>query len=422
MEVNKEQAEKCRDIGVTALRQGDLAKAKKFLNKSLQLHALPGVEALLSQASATSSTENNTADSNGGSSSSHQGSNGSARPAAAAAAPTAANTKTGECGREYTPDQVKIVERVLAARQGGRGGHYRVLNITENATDAQIKTAYRKLSLKVHPDKNAAPQASEAFKAVGLAYATLSDTQKRHIYDRYGDEDPDNRSGGGGGGGGGGGPHMRTAHGDVSPEDIFNMFFNGMAGGPGFRVYTSGFGPNGGVHFQNGRPQPRQRQQAGGRPQAQADRTLMQMLFQVLPVLLFALLSFMAQSDGSDSFSGPMPGENKYFSLSHKPPFVNQLKTRLTTVKEIPFFVSDRFLQTYHRNRYQLGQVETMVEKAYEQYLSNECNRQVEHKRKLEQSAKALKDESARTRKLEQAKTYELTRCAELKELFPKRR
>lgn len=82
---------------------------------------------------------------------------------------------------------MEVVNRVLHAKQGGRGGHYRVLQVPEDATEAQIKTAYRKLSLKVHPDKNAAPQAAEAFKAVGLAYATLSDTQKRLIYDRYGE-------------------------------------------------------------------------------------------------------------------------------------------------------------------------------------------------------------------------------------------
>ncbi|EED94489.1 predicted protein, partial [Thalassiosira pseudonana CCMP1335] len=68
--------------------------------------------------------------------------------------------------------------------------HYRVLGIEASADEAAIKKAYRKLALKLHPDKNSAPHSDEAFKAVGLAYATLSDSQKRAIYDRYGDEDP----------------------------------------------------------------------------------------------------------------------------------------------------------------------------------------------------------------------------------------
>ena len=213
---------------------------------------------------------------------------------------------------------------------------------------------------------------------------------------------------------------MRTAHGDVNPEDIFNMFFNGMGGGaPGFHMYTSGFGP-GGVQFQAGRPRAQRRPQ--GQPAEPQRSPGLQLLFQLMPILLIALLSFMSQSDGTDSFSSrPMPGENKYFSLTQKAPFVNPLQTRLTAVKDIPFYVSDRFLNTYHRNRYQLGQVEALVEKAYEQYLSTECNRQVDHKKKLEQSANSLSDEAEKSRKLEAAKAFELTRCAELRDLFPKR-
>eukprot|EP00536_Pseudo-nitzschia_multiseries_P005673 jgi/Psemu1/191025/e_gw1.109.61.1 len=84
----------------------------------------------------------------------------------------------------------ETVKRILKAKEGGRGAHYRVLGISQNATESEIKKAYRKTAIKVHPDKNSAPQADEAFKAVGLAYATLSDSQKRTIYDRYGEEDP----------------------------------------------------------------------------------------------------------------------------------------------------------------------------------------------------------------------------------------
>ncbi|OEU10220.1 J-domain DnaJ subfamily B Member 12-like protein, partial [Fragilariopsis cylindrus CCMP1102] len=64
--------------------------------------------------------------------------------------------------------------------------HYRVLGIAASANESEIKKAYRKLAIKVHPDKNPAPKSDDAFKAVGLAYGTLSDSQKRTIYDRYG--------------------------------------------------------------------------------------------------------------------------------------------------------------------------------------------------------------------------------------------
>ena len=165
-----------------------------------------------------------------------------------------------------------------------------------------------------HPDKNSAPHADEAFKAVGLAYATLSDTQKRTIYDRYGDEDPDNRAGGMRGPGG---MHMRPGQ-EVSPEEIFNMFFGGgmpgggmHAGGPGFHFYTNGFGP--GMQF---RPGVNRRQRRGdGEEQPQAPS--LGMLLQLLPMLLIMLFSFFRYDENATAgASGAMTGEGKYFSLS----------------------------------------------------------------------------------------------------------
>lgn len=223
---------------------------------------------------------------------------------------TASASTTGADGRAYTPDQVKVVQDVLKAKQGGRGAHYRVLGLQQEASATEIKKAYRKLSLKVHPDKNSAPHADEAFKAVGLAYATLSDDQKRAVYDRYGDEDPDNRGGGMRPGGmrHGGGPEM-------TPEEIFAAFFGGgmpgmHAGGPGFHVYSTGFGP--GMGFQQ-RRRPRQAAQGQQRDETPGLGALMQFA----PILLMLLFSFFNMRDSDTaSHRGPMPGEGKYFSLT----------------------------------------------------------------------------------------------------------
>lgn len=106
----------------------------------------------------------------------------------------------------------------------------------------------------------------------------------------------------------------------------------------------------------------------------------------------------------------------------HNPPFTNPLATRLTKVKEIPYFVSDRFLKTYYRDRYQLGQVERMVEKAYEQYLTDECKKQSNYKHSLQRKAKQEKDPAVQQSKAEQAAAFDLTRCVELEDLFPDRR
>ncbi|MBM3779055.1 MAG: molecular chaperone DnaJ [Acidimicrobiia bacterium] len=68
-----------------------------------------------------------------------------------------------------------------------RRDYYEVLGISRSATDQEIKSAYRKLALKHHPDRNPGDaKAEELFKEAAEAYAVLADTDKRHLYDRFG--------------------------------------------------------------------------------------------------------------------------------------------------------------------------------------------------------------------------------------------
>jgi len=65
--------------------------------------------------------------------------------------------------------------------------YYEVLGVERNATDEEVKRAYRKLAVKFHPDKNPDdPHAEEKFKELGEAYDVLIDPDKRAAYDRFG--------------------------------------------------------------------------------------------------------------------------------------------------------------------------------------------------------------------------------------------
>lgn len=66
--------------------------------------------------------------------------------------------------------------------------YYKILGVSRDSTDDQIKKGYRKMALKYHPDKNKAPDAVEKFKEIAEAFEVLKDKDKRAIYDKYGEE------------------------------------------------------------------------------------------------------------------------------------------------------------------------------------------------------------------------------------------
>ena len=104
--------------------------------------------------------------------------------------------------------------------------YYEILGVSKSASEAEIKSAYRKLAKKYHPDINKEPGAAEKFKEIGEAYSVLGDEQKRKMYDQYGSAAFEQGGAGGFGGGFGGFQDV-----NVDLNDIFEDFLGGFGFG-----------------------------------------------------------------------------------------------------------------------------------------------------------------------------------------------
>jgi molecular chaperone DnaJ len=105
--------------------------------------------------------------------------------------------------------------------------YYEILNVARNASEAEIKQAYRRLAMKYHPDRNPGDQvAEEKFKEAKEAYEALSDARKRAAYDQFGHAGVEGSAGGGFGGFGG-----AADLGDIFGGVFRDIFGGGMRGG-----------------------------------------------------------------------------------------------------------------------------------------------------------------------------------------------
>ena len=110
--------------------------------------------------------------------------------------------------------------------------YYSLLGVPRNATDVEIKSAYRRLAMKHHPDRNPGSKEAEArFRQINGAYEALSDLKKRKLYDQYGEAGVN--AGASGGFGGQGGPGSEGFGQGVDVNEVFGDLFENLFGGQG---------------------------------------------------------------------------------------------------------------------------------------------------------------------------------------------
>lgn len=238
-----------------------------------------------------------------------------------------------------------------------KADYYRVLMVDRGATPEQIKSAYKKMALKCHPDKNTHPKAAEAFKVVGASHTTLSDAAKRRIYDRAGAEGvqrhesgaarrrPQN-------------PYARQAN----PHDFFEEFFANRAGGGGGgadgpTVNINGYEFNASV-----------------------------LMF--IPIIFFLLIALLMQGMTGDSWddpsSAPRSSTTGAFSLTPDPEQGMNIQ-RVTSLYglEVKYYTNRRWAEVTEKRRDLLRTMELEVLRRHQDYLGNRCEAETFKHRRL---------------------------------------
>jgi len=386
MESNRDEAIRCLKLAEKYLGLGDKEKAEKFGQKAVRL--FPSIEAkeFLAKISSFSSGKSNL-NSNHPDEQSHQnseqsGMNGDAKFASSGNS----DHSSASNGKDYTSEQLAAVKRVRKCQD-----YYEILGVNKEASESDLKKSYRKLALQFHPDKNHAPGAGEAFKAIGNAFAVLSDPEKRRQYDLYGPmENQPSRPSRGRHNGHGFYEHDPT-HGfesDMTAEEIFNMFFGG--GFPSQSVYVRRGRTS--AHTQRHYHSHNTEHQSVREPSSLAG------LIQLMPILIVLILSVFSSLFVSDPLYS-LQATTKYHVR------------RTTANLHIPYYVKDTFKSDFSGS---LRKLESSIEEEYLNSLRQACYREKSYKENLLWQARY----SGNSNLLNRAHNYATPSCDQLERIY----
>ncbi|KAJ4954725.1 hypothetical protein NE237_011508 [Protea cynaroides] len=330
MDGNKDEAARCIGIAEAAIAAGDKQRALKFiriaqrLNHNVQVDDLLAACEKLDSMSSTFSNEQNPLGQN-------------------KKEPTRSkSSELSNGGGNYTEEHVKLISEVKKNKD-----YYAILGVERTCSVEEIRKAYRKISLKVHPDKNKAPGSEEAFKKVCKAFKCLSDEDSRRQYDQTGlvEEFEYNQQ------------HnvrrrrRRTAHDyfddDFDPEEIFRSFFGQT------EMFRAAH-----IHRTRGMASQQRENVQGGGPN-------IFLLLQILPFIVIFLLAYLP-------FSEPNYSLQKTYSY---------YVPRVTEKHGVEFYVkSSDFDQQFPLGSPSRANLEDLVLRDYKNTLTRFC--QVELQRR----------------------------------------
>lgn len=328
--MNNTEGLRCLEIAEDALKKGDLFLAERLSKKALRMLSPQDCQSdyircqqIYNQAVQASREKNNMPS--------------TSQPATHQTRFTKPKNVTSSSPKSTLTKLEEKCRRIVESKD-----YYDILNVSRHADTEEIKKAYRKLALQLHPDKAKCASAEAAFKVIAKAYQCLSDPESRRHFDTYGvDKDAQTQSQS---------PHATSMYDShfMSAEELFASFF--------------------GVQFTHRQPGVRTRVYRVQRNTSQASTSHTNEshsshgLLQILPLLIIIFMSIISNLFTSSSIPAFSFTRSSDYSIA-----------RTTTNFKLPYYVKSNFYRSYPENSETLRDLEHQMEL---NYFSSECNRE----------------------------------------------